>query len=161
MLPLVVMVLALAYFCSPQNQDPVNEIDPSNSISYAASLTEIALPVPRLEQTWRPTSVDVVTAAAGQAGQVTLTIGYVTPTEEFARYVVSTDPAAELIADLLRDADKGGLLTIEGEPWMVMTTGRGERLYLRTDGEVRLVVSGSASEDELRTLAESVTPYRD
>lgn len=159
MLPLVVMVLALAYFCSPHDVDPITEIDPADSISYAASLAEIPLPVPHLENTWRPTSVEVAGPEDGQPGPVTLTIGYLTPAEEFARYVVSTDPGSELLEDLLRDAETVGRLTIEGQAWTLMTTGRGEQLYLRTDGDLRLVVTGSAGQDELRTLTESLRPY--
>jgi len=160
LLPLVVMVLALAYFCSPQNQDPVTEIDPAHSISYAASLTQVTLPVPELPETWRPTSVDVVAPEDGPPGPVTLTIGYVTPTGEFARYIASTDPAAELTEELLRDADSVGRLTLSDESWEEFTTSRGELLYLRTDDDLRLLVTGSASAPELRSLAESLIPYR-
>ncbi len=160
MLPLVVMVLALAYFCSPQNPDPVVEIDPSNSIRYAASLALIALPVPELADDWRSTSAEVDAAEGGQLGPVTLTIGYVTPEQNFARYVVSTDPTAELIEALLQDADPVGALTIAGQPWEEFTTDRDERLYLASFDGLRLVVTGSASQDELRTLAASLTPYR-
>ncbi|MBA3294822.1 MAG: DUF4245 domain-containing protein [Geodermatophilaceae bacterium] len=159
MLPLVVMVLGLAYFCSPQTQDPVTEIDPSNSIRYAASLTDVVLPVPDLAEAWRPTSVDV-TPEGGQPGVVTLTIGYLTPSEEFARYAVSTDSASGLMTDLLTGATGVGALRLGGESWEEFSTGRGEALYLRNDGDLRLVVTGSASQDELRTLAESLTPYR-
>jgi hypothetical protein len=160
MLPLVVMVLALAYFCSPQNPDPVVEIDPSNSIRYAASLALVAIPVPELAETWRPTSAEVDPPADGQPGRVTLTIGYVTPQVSFARYVVSTDPAAELIENLLLDADREAALTIAGQPWEEFTTNRNERLYLASFGDLRLLVTGSASQEELRTLAASLTPYR-
>jgi len=161
MLPLVVMVLALAYFCSPQDVDPVAVVDPSNSIRYAASLSEVALLVPELGEDWRPTSVDVVAPRDGQPGPVSLTIGYVTPTEEFARYVASTDPAAELIDDLLLNADSVGETRIAGQSWEEFTTSRTEALYLLTDGILRVLVTGSASEEELQTLAESLAPYRD
>ncbi len=160
LLPLVVIVLGLAYFCTPQDVDPVAEIDPTNSIRYAASLAEVALPVPVLGKTWRATSVDVVATEDGQPGPVTLTIGYVSPNSEFARYVVSTDPGSELIDDLLTDADVVGAQTLAGRDWEELRTTRDERLYLRTDGDLRLVVTGSVSEDELRTLAESLSPYR-
>lgn len=161
MLPLVVMVLALAYFCTPHNVDPVAAIDPANSIRYAASVIGGDLLVPDLPETWIPTSVDVVAPEDGQTGPVTLTIGYVTPTAEFARYVISTDPTADLIDDLLVDSDSGGELTLAGQRWQEFTTSRTELLYLRQDGDRRVVVTGSAGEDELRTLAESLVPYRD
>lgn len=160
LLPLVVMVLALAYFCTPQDVDPVTEIDPSSSISYAASLTEGELLVPDLEENWRPTSVEVAGPADGQPGPATLTIGYVTPSQEFARYVVSTDPSSELVADLLTDAETAGGASLDGRPWEEFITSRGEQLYLRSDDDLRIVVTGSASQDELRTLAESLIPYR-
>lgn len=159
LLPLVVLVLALAYFCSPQDNDPVTEIDPSTSISYAASLTEVTLQVPELEEMWRPTSVNVVGPAQGQSGSVTLTIGYVTPSEEFVRYVVSTDPDAALIEDLLKGAQSAGSAEIGGGSWEEFLTSRGEQLYLRTAGDLRLVVTGSGSQDELNTVAESLVPY--
>jgi len=159
LLPLVAMVLALAYFCSPQDQDPVIEVDPSNSIRYAASLIDVSLLVPELEEIWRPTSVDVAAPAEGQSGPVTLTIGYVTPSQEFARYVVSTDPSSELIEDLLTDAESAGQARLGRQSWAEFRTARGEPLYLRNDGDLRLVVTGSASQDELQTLADSLTPY--
>lgn len=160
MLPLVVMVLALAYFCSPQVTDPVMEIDPSNSIRYAASLAVVALPVPELAETWRATSVEVDAPEDGQPGRVTLTIGYVTPEENFARYLVSTDPAGALIESLLRGADPVAALTIAGQAWEEFSASRNERLYLARSGDLRLLVTGSASQDELRALAASLTPYR-
>jgi len=160
LLPLIVMVLALAYFCSPQDGDPVVEIDPTNSINYAASLSEAQLLVPDLPQSWRATSVDVVGPADSQPGPVTLTIGYVTPDQEFARYVVSNDPDSELIAELLTDAETAGQPSWDGKPWDGFLTSRDERLYLRSDGDLQIVVTGSATEDELRTLAESLIPYR-
>ena len=154
-------MLALAYFCSPQDADPVIEIDPANSIRHAASLAEVPLPIPVLAQAWRPTSADVTAPRDGQPGPVTLTIGYVSPTEQFARFIVSTDPAAELIQDLLANAQTTGRVSLAGESWEELTTSRGERLFLRTDGELRIVVTGSASEEEMRTLAESLAPYSD
>lgn len=160
LLPLVLIVLALAYFCSPTDVDPVTEVDPSTSISYAATRTEQTLLVPELAAQWRPTSVDVVVPDAGRSGAVSLTIGYLTPSEEFARYIITTDPSADLVEDLLAGADAAGTLVLAGRPWQELSTARGERLYLRSLGELRLVVTGSASEDELRTLAESLRPYR-
>ncbi|MDQ3734084.1 MAG: DUF4245 domain-containing protein, partial [Actinomycetota bacterium] len=137
----------------------VAEIDPSNSIRHAAGLAEVPLPVPVLPETWRPTSADVTAPNDGQQGPVTLSIGYVSPSEEFARYIVSTDPAAEQITDLLGDADSTGTMRIAGASWEEFTTGRGEQLLLRTDDDLRIVITGSASQDELRTLAASLAPY--
>lgn len=167
LLPLVVVVLALAYFCTPQTVDPVTEVDPTSSIRYAASLSEVSLLVPELGDQWRPTSVEANVPEDGETGPVTLTIGYVSPTDEFARFVVSSDPATPVIGDLLVDAESVGPVTfnaaadaLDEAVWEELRTSRGERFYLGSVGDLRLVVTGSASEDELRTLAESLRPYR-
>lgn len=159
LLPLVVIVLGLAYFCTPTDVSPVTEVDPTGSIRYAASLTGSTLLVPELDDGWRPTSVDV-TAPDVAPGPVTLTIGYVTPSDEFARYVVSTDPSSQLIDDLLAGADAVTPVSVGGQTWEAFTTSRGERLLLRTGDGLRLLVTGSAPEDELATLAGSLVPYR-
>lgn len=159
MLPLIVMVLALAYFCSPHDLDPVTEIDPSGTISFAASLSERPLLIPVLEQTWRPTSVNIADQSGDRPGPITLTIGYVTPTGEFARYVVSTDPASATIADLLTGAESVGVSSFAGQEWDQSTSTRGEPLYMRTDGDLRLLMTGSASREEFGELAGSLAAY--
>ncbi len=163
LLPLLVMVLALAYFCSPHDLDPVTEIDPSGTISFAASLSERPLLIPVLAETWRPTSVNLADQPADQPGDqpgpITLTIGYVTPTGEFARYVVSTDPASATIADLLAGAETVGVSSFAGREWDQSTSTRGEPLYTRTDGDLRLLMTGSASREEFRELAGSLAAY--
>jgi hypothetical protein len=90
---------------------------------------------------------------------VTLQIGYLTPAEEFAQYVVSDDQDASALTDVLDDATDDGTQQVGGDTWQRLTTDRGETALTRTEGTATLVVTGSASDDELETLADSLAPY--
>jgi hypothetical protein len=90
---------------------------------------------------------------------VTLQIGWYTAGKEFAEYVVSDDPAAGALTDVLRGATAEGTEQVAGTAWQRLATERGETALTRAEGTATLVVTGSASHDELATLAGSLQPY--
>ena len=141
-------------------QDPVREVDPSSAERAVSELASYPLLVPRgLSDDWRPTSVRTNAGSASAGDPVSLQIGWLTPAQEFAEYVVSDDARATAITDVLRDATDAGTQQVGGESWQRLTTQRGETALTRTEGTATLVVTGSASEDELETLAGSLQPY--
>jgi hypothetical protein len=87
-------------------------------------------------------------------------IGYLTPGDEFAGFVVSDDRAADPLAAVLDGADEDGTVDLAGRSWTRATTTDGETALWREDDGVTVLVSGSASDEELETVAESVAPYR-
>jgi hypothetical protein len=90
---------------------------------------------------------------------VTLEIGYVTPSEEFAGFVVSDDRRADPVAAVLDGAAERGAVDIAGRSWTRSTTQQGETVLSREDGGVIVTVSGSATEKELEVVAAAVAPY--
>jgi hypothetical protein len=90
---------------------------------------------------------------------VTLEIGYLTPAEEFAGFVVSDDRRTAPVADVLDGAVEEGVVEIDGESWTRSTTERDETALSREDDGVTAVVFGSASIDELTTVAAALEPY--
>jgi hypothetical protein len=112
-----------------------------------------------LEDDFRPTSARTDAGNAGDGDPVTLEIGYLTPSEEFAGFVVSDDRRAAPLADVLDGSVEEGMVEIDGESWARSTTERAETALSREDGEVTAVVFGSASLDELTTVAAAVEPY--
>ena len=90
---------------------------------------------------------------------MTLEIGYVTPSEEFAGFVVSDDRRADAVASVLDDAVQEGTADLGGQPWTRSTTEKGETALSRESDGVVVVVTGSASDDELETVAAAVAPY--
>ena len=90
---------------------------------------------------------------------VTLQIGYVTPSQEFAGFAESDDPRADAIASVLDGARPRGSVQIDGRSWARSTTERGETALTLKVGSVTVVVTGSASEKELETVAGAVRTY--
>jgi hypothetical protein len=163
LLPLVVICLVLVGWAAfRQNpDDPVNEVDPSSSVRTSAESADYRLLVPTgLPEDYRPTSARTTAAGATDGEPVTLEIGYLTPEEDFAGFVISDDAGAEPLRQVLRDAQEQGTESIGGRTWTRQTTARGETALMLEDGEATALVFGSASHDELSEVAGSVAPYR-
>jgi anti-sigma factor RsiW len=73
--------------------------------------------------------------------------------------VVSDDPGAGALVEVVADGAEEGDVDIGGQTWQRLTTGRGETAFLREDDGVTVAVTGSASDDELRAVAAAVEPY--
>jgi hypothetical protein len=162
LLPLVLgCLLIVGVTALRQNpEDPVREVETSNAERAVAQLAGYQVLVPRgLSDDWRPTSVRTDAGSASAGDPVTLQIGWLTPAEEFAQYVVSDAPEAGALTDVLDDATENGTEQVDGDTWQRLTTERGETALTRTEGTATLVVTGSASDEELQTLAGSLEPY--
>ena len=141
--------------------DPVREVETGPSIALAAERAGYPLLVPQgLPDQWRPTSVrtDAVDGAPGDP--VHLEIGWYTPEQEYAGYVISDGQEDAPLDDVLDDATDDGTTRVGGVTWDRRTTERGETALVRTEGTATLLVTGSAPDEELETLAGAVAPYR-
>jgi Protein of unknown function (DUF4245) len=162
LLPLVLGCLLIVGFTAlKQNpEDPVHEVETDSAERAAAELAGYQLLVPRgLSDQWRPTSVRTNAGQALAGDPITLQIGFYTPAEAFAQYVVSDDQAADALTRVLDRATEDGSEQVDGEAWQRLTTERGETALTRTEGTATLLVTGSASDDELTTLAAALQPY--
>jgi cytoskeletal protein RodZ len=163
LLPLVLICLAIVWwtnFRQSADVQPVRTIDPSSTVDLAAARASYPLVVPQgLAENYRPTSARTDAGKASEGDPVTLEIGYVTPSEEFAGFVVSDDRRADPVAAVLDGADEQGSVDVGGRSWTRATTQKGETVLAREDGGVIVAVSGSASEKELETVAAAVAPY--
>jgi hypothetical protein len=162
LLPLVLgCLLVVGITALRQNpEDPVREVETANAERAVSQLAGYQLLVPRgLSAGWRATSVHTNAGSASTGDPVTLQIGWLTPAAEFAAYVISDDPEATALTDVLDDATADGTQQVDGDSWQRLTTERGETALTRTEGPATLVVTGSASDDELQTLAGSLVPY--
>ncbi len=162
LLPLVLgCLLVVGITAIRQNpDDPVREVDTSSAERAVSQLASYQLLVPRgLSDDWRPTSVRTDAGQASPGDPVSLQIGWLTPAEEFAEYVVSDDPETTALTDVLDHATADGAAQVGEDTWQRLTTERGETALTRSEGTATLVVTGSASDDELQTLAGSLQPY--
>lgn len=144
----------MVWLYSPSDVDPVREIDPGPSIAYAASIADFdVLAAGALPQGWRATSVRVEPATDG--GPVGLAVGYVTPSEEFAQVVHSSVSQVQLLTDVLGEGYAEGV-AVDG--FRGFRTADGEQALVRSAGNATVIVTGSASPEELGVLAAALRP---
>jgi hypothetical protein len=162
LLPLVVICLLLGAWQAFRSSGDVGvrTVDPSTTVQLAAARAGYELVVPTdLDEGYRPTSARTDAGGADEGDPVTLEIGYLTPGDEFAGFVVSDDRDADPVADVLDGAEDQGAVDIGGRSWTRSTTVDGETALSREEGGATVLVTGSASDDELETVAASVEPY--
>jgi hypothetical protein len=164
MLPLVVICLVIVGWTtlrqSKDAADPVREVDPSSSVQLAVARASYDILVPQgLDEAYRPTSARTDAGNAGEGDPVTLEIGYLTPGEQYAGFVVSDDRGSDPLTGVLDGAEEQGSVDVGGQAWMRSVTDQGETALSREVGEVIVVVTGSASDEELETVAAAVRPY--
>jgi hypothetical protein len=163
LLPLVVIclvIVAWTAFRQSPDVDPIREIDPSTTVDLAAARASYPVVYPQgLPEGYRSTSARTDAGAAEQGDPVTLEIGYVTPSEQFAGFVVSDDRRADPVAAVLDGAVEKGTVDLGGQAWTRSTTTDDETALSREADGVIVLVSGSASEKELEAVAAAVGPY--
>jgi hypothetical protein len=160
--PLVLICLALVGWMAFQQSDvdTVREVDPASTVQLAAARASYPVVAPSgLPEGYRPTSARTDAGGAEAGDPVTLEIGYLTPSAEYAGFVVSDDARAEAVDAVLGGAEEQGTAELGGRTWTRGTTERGETVLSRTADGVTVLVTGSATEEELATVAGAVQPY--
>lgn len=161
LIPIVVLVLAFAYFCGPG--DDVTRVDPAGDIAGAAAVVPYQMHAPQgLADSWAPSSSVMLRDDSAEKAVVGVSIGYVTPQDSFARFVISSQNRQQTLDRALADAsvrtDPDGTPTeLNGLQWVPVSTSAGRALVAEGPGFVA-VVSGTASYGELRELAGAVKP---
>ena len=162
LVPLVAIILVVVGWYRWQQDDvnPVRTVDPTGTERLAAAQASYPVLVPSgLAEGYRPTSARTNAASVGRGASVTLEIGYVTPSEQYAGFVESDDLQADAVTGVLADATPTGTVQVDGAAWTRSTTARGETVLWHRSGTVTVLVTGSAGERELETLAGSLRPY--
>ncbi len=162
LLPLVVICLLLVGWQTFRQSGDVGvrTVDPSSTVRLAAQRAGYEVLVPTgLDEKYLTTSARTDAGGAGEGDPVTLEIGYLTPSEEFAGFVVSDDRGADPVAAVLDDAEEQGTVEVGGQRWTRSTTVDGETALSREADGVTVLVTGSAPDEELRTVAAAVRPY--
>jgi hypothetical protein len=162
LLPLVVICLLIVGWQAfrQSGDEQIRTVDPSSTVRATANRASYPLVVPTgLAAGYRTTSVHTNSGSAGQGDPVTLQIGYLTPKGEYAGFVESDDPRADALTAVLDGAREKGSVQLAGGTWTRETTGRGETALVQRSGDVTVVVTGSASDRELETVAGAVRPY--
>jgi hypothetical protein len=149
-LVLLVVAAIVLFTLRSAPDDPVPTVDPAETLAAAAAA---GLPIVESDPPpqWRVTSARFESDPPQRYA-----IGFLTPAEEFAGYGVTTDVDG-LVEEFVRDADRGGTVTVAGSTWDVYAGP--DRLAWVTelpDESGWLVVTGS-DPALLTQLAESLS----
>ncbi|NEK57857.1 DUF4245 domain-containing protein [Geodermatophilus sabuli] len=161
LVPLVVICLLLVAWVAFRQSavEPVREVDPSTTVDLAAARAAYPLVVPAgLPADYRVTSARTDAGEADTGDPVTLELGYLTPEQEFAGFVVSDDDRADAVTGVLGGVQEEDTRDLGGQSWSRATTARGETVLWRAVDGVTVLVTGSAADAELETVAAAVPP---
>jgi hypothetical protein len=141
----------------PDQVDRMPPVDYSSDVSGFATVTGVAALAPSgLPTTWRANAASLVHGDA--VTPVTLHVGWVTPGGRFAGLDESTEPEQQMVSTDLggRGLVARSTTAIAGTVWVQRVSNRGETAYTRRVGGVTVVVTGNATDAQLRMLCASL-----
>lgn len=143
-------------FPTGPNGTAVKTVDAAASVSAARQIAAYPVLGPRgLPAGWRATSARIAVAPSAGGSSATLHLGYVTPTERFLG-LEEGDAAGFVAAQLGKGARPLPAVDVAGQPWQQWRTAAGELALSRAAAGASVVLSGSATLDELRAFAASL-----
>jgi hypothetical protein len=139
----------------PGTGQRIRVVNPAEDIRGLSLAVPTAFVPASLPAGWRATSTHV------GGTPVRLRIGYVTPRNEYAEYDAQGGPAGSFVDEITGHAVMVGTVQAGGRDWQELRGPRGALSLVGETPEVTVVLGGlrdSASLEELRALAEGLTP---
>ncbi|GAA2058119.1 hypothetical protein GCM10009779_55430 [Polymorphospora rubra] len=151
---LVPIALVFGFYRIFLGADEPVVIDPAPAVAQARSAGAFEVIDPTgVDDGWRPVTANF----NGADGSATLRVGYVSPEGEGVQLVQSDVPAETLLPqELTADGQPQGVIEIGGRTWQRYTARPGERALVLLEPERTVMVVGSATEAELRDLADAL-----
>jgi hypothetical protein len=154
MLVILALVGLLLLIVPRPNKIPERSIDVPAAAQASAAQLGFAPAAPQLPAGWTPKTADVQKATDDRP---TWHLSYVTPSSSFAGVQQTRDATDDWVARQVTDGADQGRHRAGGVDWTVRSrTDRGITSWVRTDGDVTTVVTGTAPAAELNQLAASV-----
>lgn len=173
MLPLALIVLGVAGLTGQCSFSPLGPssapgsaptVDANAELRRASARVDFPVVKPGLPAGWRPNSADVRSVDSGAQA---VRVGWLTKGAHYMRLSQSTAAEAELVAsETGRTPRAQGVVRVADTRWVVYDSVRSEKAWVGERAGVRLLITGSGTEHEFRTLARSalsapvVTPQR-
>ena len=162
-LTLAVMALALVLtvgftgLCSfnpgEPESGPVREVDSEAFLQMEAQRVPFPVRAPETPEGWTPNS----TRAGQAAGHPTSILGFVTANGDYVHALQTDAPAEDLPADG-KARISAGTVDVDGVTWEVRegTEPNVRRTWVADLGDVRVLLEGSANDEEYRALAKAM-----
>jgi hypothetical protein len=162
MLPLALIVLALvglAGMCSFSPGGPsidprtVPTVNAAERLGDAASAVSFPVRSPELPAGWRANSASVDRVGAKLDAPRAVRVGWQTPDGNYLRLSQSSAGEAELaVFETGQRTAPTGAVQAAGRTWVRYPGPRAEQAWVTDLGEVRLLVTGSGTEEQFRVL---------
>ncbi len=167
MLPLVLIVLGMAGLtgrCSFSPLGPTVDsgsaptVDAGVELRRAAGKVDFPVLRPRLPQEWRANSAGVRRVDPRHRA---VRVGWLTREDHYLRLSQSSAPESALVRFETEQQPRGrGVVRAAGRTWVVYDSVRSESAWVTERDGVRLLITGSATEREFRTMARAVVRAR-
>jgi hypothetical protein len=145
---------ALVWPSSKDLYPAVDVRDPALVFSARAGVTAL---LPAVPAGWRPTISGITPRTAGAYW---FHSGWSVPGSRFAGLDEGTGPAQPLLIAVLGATGRVTRSTVEvaGAPWQLRRSARGEEALTRQVGRLTVVVTGNATDTQLRQFVGSLRP---
>jgi hypothetical protein len=152
------MTRSCAFAPGGPSVDPASgpRVDAPAQLRILAGSLPFPVRVPAPPAGWQATTVD--TARVGENGARAVRTGYLTPDGHYLRLVQSdADEPALLATEAQGPPVATGPTVVNGTPWVSYRDDTREPIRVAALDGVRLLITGSGTDDEFRTLAAATT----
>lgn len=150
------LFIGARYLIFPGSSDRMPAADYSDVLQGFGEVAKVAPLAPHaLPSSWRANATRLTSPATGVEQ---LHVGWAIPGSRYAGLDESDGAVASVVSSVLGTAGSKVRSTteIDGTIWDVRSSDRHETAYTRTSGRVFIVVTGNATDAELRLLAGSL-----
>jgi Protein of unknown function (DUF4245) len=131
-------------------------VDATKELTSAGRRVTFAIRVPAVPGDWRSNSFNTVPVGQGAEATTAVRVGWITPDGKYLR-LSQSDARVELLVAMEAGADVAtdsrGSVDVAGTTW-AKHLGKGtEQSWVTSLDGVQVLITGSGSEDEFRTLA--------
>jgi hypothetical protein len=143
-------------------QEVKQEVDYESAVASAVIAQTWPISIPETLPTgYRATSARLEPESYGESGDIRWILGFQTAANEYVSIWQSDGPVKSVVAAATNSATCDATETIGGEVWQKCETDKPlTRAFVKTDGDVTSIVSGTSSWDELLRFAESLIPAK-
>jgi hypothetical protein len=164
LIPLVIACLLIAGIASQctlspggPKQGPIPNFDVDAALQYDASELPFPIRNPKVPEEWTPNSGSRQSISGDQGGDVS-NVGFISGAGRYIR-LTQSDATEEVLVPFAVGEPRyaSGTQSIDGKEWVVYEEGDKEPVWVTDLGDVRLLVTGSGSDEEFTELGSATT----
>jgi hypothetical protein len=163
LLVIVGVLVAVTRGCSFDPGAPTSDpataprVDVSAKLAQAASSVAFPVRQPKVPSSWHANSSSTAPVGAGSAANVVVRVGWITAEGRYVQLGQSGGSVADVLTAEAGEASaQSGAESVDGVSWGVYPSRRDEVAWVGTLDGVVVVITGSGSDQEFRSLASAV-----